>query len=314
LLTFSVANSMKRSVVWTVAGLARAGGAVGGLAWLGAGQVIRRRVPDTIDSPDRYGLTFEDVAFTATDGVRLGGWFIPAEPARGTVVFCHGHAGSMDPDLQYAPWFHAAGYNLLLFDFRGHGRSGGNRVSMGYLERRDLMGAVNHLATRGIDRVGVMGFSMGGAVGMATAPHCRTIHAVVSDSGFAELATAIAGGVRERFCGATTEGSPLCVRGLNRVLARLIVWLAGRRLGLDLASADPIRWVDRLAPAGLLLIVGGRDPYVSIEDTRRLYVRASGPKELWVVPEAGHRQIDACQPDEYRQRVLAFFDRYLIAA
>ncbi len=209
----------------------------------------------------------------------------------------------MDPDLESAPWLHAAGYNLLLFDFRAHGRSSGDRVSMGYLERRDLIGAAGYLATRGIDRIGVMGFSMGGVVGMITAPVCPAIRAVVSDSGFAELATAIAGGAAEE----------LPTPWLSWPLGRAIVWLAGRRLGFDLPSADPIRWVSQLAPAALFLIAGGQDPYVPAADVQRLYEHANGPKELWIVPEAGHRQIHVWQPEEYRRRVLAFFDRYLTA-
>ena len=44
------------------------------------------------------------------------------------MIFLHGHAGSMDPDVKYAPWFHERGISVLMFDFRGHGRSGGRRL------------------------------------------------------------------------------------------------------------------------------------------------------------------------------------------
>jgi fermentation-respiration switch protein FrsA (DUF1100 family) len=61
----------------------------------------------------------------------------------------------------------------------------------------------------------------------------------------------------------------------------------------------------------LLIIHGEEDPYVSVEDVQRLYDAAGEPKELWIAPGAGHRRVDQVYPDEYRERVLRFFGRYL---
>jgi dipeptidyl aminopeptidase/acylaminoacyl peptidase len=274
---------------------------IGAVSLYGSSQLIRRRVPDPPSDPAQHGLTFEEVTFPSRDGLTLRGWFIPAPEARGTIVFCHGHAGSMDPDVKYAPAFHERGYNVLMFDFRGHGRSEGQHVSMGYYERQDLLGAVDYLRGRGIDRVGVLGFSMGGAVAMATAPHTEAIRAVVSDGGFARLSDAITAGVRERHLPgflASLVGYP-------------ILWLMGLRLGCSLGGADPIRWVDEIAPRALFIIHGALDPFVTVADARELYAAASEPKEIWIVPEAGHRRADRHYPDEYRHRVLAFFDQWL---
>ncbi|HEM61335.1 MAG TPA: alpha/beta hydrolase, partial [Chloroflexi bacterium] len=91
----------------------------------------------------------------------------------------------------------------------------------------------------------------------------------------------------------------------------LILWLAGRRVGGDLEESEPLRWVSGIAPRPLLIIHGENDPYVSVEDARRLYDRAGQPKELWIAPGAGHRRVDEVYPDEYRDRVVGFFDRYL---
>ncbi len=62
--------------------------------------VLRRRPIEQDCPPDRFGLAYEEVTFPAADGLTLRGWFIPAErsTARGTIVFCHGQAGSMDRD------------------------------------------------------------------------------------------------------------------------------------------------------------------------------------------------------------------------
>ena len=263
----------------------------------GSQHIIKRRTPDVRTDPADYGLSYENVAIPSRDGLTLRGWFIPAESPRGTIVFCHGHAGSMDPDVEYAPAFHDGGYNVLMFDFRGHGRSEGQRVSMGYHERLDLLGAVDYLRSRGIDRVGVLGFSMGGAVAISTAPQSEAIRAVVSDGAFARLGSAIASGARER--------------GLPVWASPLMIGSASLRLGSWLPKADPIRWVDKIAPRALLIIHGGLDPYVSLAEVQELYTKAGEPKELWVVPEAGHRRVDKQRPDEYRARLLAFFDDWL---
>jgi fermentation-respiration switch protein FrsA (DUF1100 family) len=289
--------------VWLGAlGLAAlAGGAIGALAFYSARQLTRRRTPDAPSTPADLGLAGEPVAFPSRDGLTLRGWFIPAASPRGTVIFCHGHAGSMDPDLQYAPAFHRRGYNVLAFDFRAHGRSEGETVSMGALERLDLLGAVDWLSRQGIDRAGVLGFSMGGRVAIRTAPETEAIVAVVSDGGPATLLEAVSAGARER-------GLPAF---LSDPATRLALWLAGRQAGCDLAEADAARWVARLSPRALMLIHGGRDPYVSTRAVRGLFAAAGEPKELWIVPQAGHRQVDRLRPEEYRERVIGFFDRHL---
>lgn len=273
----------------------------GSIGLYGSQQIIRRRTPDVRTDPADYVLSYEKIAFKSRDGLTLRGWFIPAEKPRGTIVFCHGHAGSMDPDIEYAPAFHDSGYNVLMFDFRGHGRNEGQRVSMGYRERLDLLGAIDYLRSRGIDRVGVLGFSMGGAVAISTAPQSETIRAVVCDGGFTRLGNAIARGARER-------GWPGWIAAL---VSPLIICLASLRLGSWLPRADPVRWVDKIAPRALLIIHGGLDPYVSLADVHELYAKAGEPKELWVVPEAGHRRVDKQRPDEYRAKLLGFFDKWL---
>ncbi len=292
---------LQRVLLGLIGLLTLGGGIVGGLALYGAHLLTRRRLPDAPASPADYGLNCEGVTFSSRDGLTLRGWFMPATSPRGTVIMCHGHAGSLDPDLKYVPAFHDRRYNVLMFDFRGHGRSDGTVVSLGSLEQQDLLGAVDWLGKRGIHRVGALGFSMGGRVALNTAPQTDAIVAVVSDGGPVRLLEAVVAGSRER-------GLP---GFLAHLVGRLTLWLAGRQVGCDLGDADAIRWVSRLAPRALLLIHGGRDPYVSTAAVKELFAAAGEPKELWIVPQAGHRQVDEHCPDEYLDRVVGFFDRHL---
>jgi alpha-beta hydrolase superfamily lysophospholipase len=291
--------------------------AIGLLCWWWSTELIKCPEPDEPSSPEDFGLTFTEVLFPSTDGLGLHGWFFAAQGvdvpsleeydwatgSKGTIILAHGRFGSKDADLKYVPWLREDGYNCLMFDFRGHGRSEGNYTSFGYHERKDLLGAVDFLTSKNISRVGVLGFSLGAVVGITTAAEREEIVAVVADGAFVELRSALARGAEERHLPPWLVGS----------LGPFILWLAGKRVGGDLQESDPLRWVDRIAPRALFLIHGAQDRYSSVEGVQRLFERAGEPKELWVAPGAGHRRVDEIYPDQYRERVLGFFDRYLAA-
>ncbi len=264
-------------------------------------RMTSRRAPNERRSPAEYGLEFEEVRFPSRDGLILGGWWIPAKDSMRTVIFLHGHGGSMDPDVQYTPAMHAAGFNVLMFDFRAHGRSQGDFVSLGYLERQDVLGALDWLAARGLTRVGLLGFSMGGATAMLTAPIAPQVRAIVSDGGIARMTSALVGGLVESHA--------------PRWAARPVAWLAvlftSWRLGVSLFAYESIRWVGKVAPRPVFFIHGGRDPYLAPGEFEALVAAAGDPKEVWREENAWHRQVDLTAPDEYRRRLVAYFDRWL---
>jgi pimeloyl-ACP methyl ester carboxylesterase len=312
-----MAELMVPVLIVIVLALSLAVWALAALAWRWSTELIKCPQPDEPASPEDFGLPFTEVLFPSSDGLGLHGWFIPAEGvdissleeydwatgSKGTIVLAHGRFGSKDADLKYVPWLREAGYNCLMFDFRGHGLSEGNYTSFGYHERKDLVGALDFLRSKNISTVGVLGFSLGGVVGITTAAESEEIVAVVADGAFVELRSALARGAEERHL------PPWLVRSLGPSILRL----AGKRVGGDLQESDPLRWVDRIAPRAVFLIHGVEDPYVSVEDVQRLYERAGEPKELWIASWAGHRRVDEVYPDPYRERVLGFFDRYLAA-
>lgn len=250
-------------------------------------------------TPSDFNLPFENVRLGTTDGLNLSAWFVPAVRPLGTVVFCHGYSGDKSPDLEYVPWLRDAGLNVLLFDFRAHGDSEGSFTTLGYFERRDLVSAMNWLHTRGIDNVVVMGFSMGGAVALLTAVECPAILGVISDSGFASLRDLILDQAKKR-------GMP---RFLASLISNYVLFLSFIRTGANLSSIAPEFAISRISPRPVLIIHGGADTDVPVNHAQMLFDAARGPKELWIVPNAAHRRVDAAEPDEYRRRVLEFLDR-----
>lgn len=271
------------------------------LAWFGSNYLLARRPADEADSPANYGLAFETAEFRAGDGLLLRGWYIAAETSTKTVIICSGANGSMDSDVTIAPWLHAAGFNVLLFDWRAHGQSEGDVVTLGFNERYDLIAAVQYVKSKGAERVGGLGFSLGGTVALATAAVYEDISAVVADSPFVSLVSAVAGGLIERHM----------PEALAYLLARLFIATACLRTRLNLFDIDLVRWVQRIAPRPLLLIFGAQDVIAPKPEVDLIFAQAGIPKEIWRVPEAAHRNISTLRPEEYRQRISEFFREQL---
>ncbi len=136
-------------------------------------------------TPDRVGLAYESLEIVTEDGVRLHGWFIPADrQARGVLLFFHGNAGNISHRLDSLEIFFALGLDVLVFDYRGYGRSEGKVSEQGtYL---DADAAWRYLTERRrvpADRVVLFGRSLGAAV----AAHLATKHtprALIMESSF----------------------------------------------------------------------------------------------------------------------------------
>ena len=100
-------------------------------------------------TPRAAGLDYEDVTLTTADNVKLHGWWVPSRNARGTILLMHGNAGNISHRLGYLTMFNRLGYSVLLFDYRGYGKSGGHPDEEGTY--RDAEAAWLHLtATRNV--------------------------------------------------------------------------------------------------------------------------------------------------------------------
>ncbi len=246
---------------------------------------------EVFHTPDQLGLDYEDVTFEASDGVKLSGWFLRAQgAAKGTVVHFHGNAENMSGHITFADWLPRAGYNLLVFDYRGYGKSEGKVTRKGTI--LDGHAALDYVLSRpDVDpqRVFAFGQSIGGAVAIAVAAERPELRAVVVDSTFSSYRR-------------------IAAMHLRKML--LFKWLAGltARLALS-ADYDPIDCVDRLAPRALLVIASGQDEICFPELGRELYEAAREPKEFWLVPEAAHTETIFLKFDEAQRRITKWFEK-----
>ena len=155
-----------------------------GLEW----SHVFRPLRDLPSVPSDVGLPFEDVEFMASDGKRLHGWWIPAEGARATVLFCHGNAGNIGTRVDTLQVLHQFGVHVFAFDYRGYGKSRGMPSEHGM--RRDARAAYEVIRSRYRDSdappVIVYGRSLGGAIAMQLASERPTLGVIV-ESAFSSM-------------------------------------------------------------------------------------------------------------------------------
>ncbi len=259
--------------------------------------------------PSKYDLKYEDVTFRSTDGLILRGWFIHGEQVSGseikrlpTIIICHGLGANKSDFTDLANRLIEAHYNVLLFDFRRHGESDGKRTSIGYLEQKDLKGAIEYLKGRGDvdpDRLGAYGFSLGAAVIILTAVEQRDIKVIVADSPFTSL----------------EEQAAIVIKSIYFLptipFLQISIWIYELYFWVDIGTISPIDVIHKLQPTPIMLIGGEEDEQMISSDIQRLFNAASEPKEIWIISGAIHGGTLIKAGDEYTTVVIGYFDRYL---
>jgi fermentation-respiration switch protein FrsA (DUF1100 family) len=274
-------------------------------------------------TPEDYQLDSQDVRFRSEDGVPLVGWFIPSAQPGGPnsdagVVIVHGHYGNMgrswrvvreDGTVVQSNEFekgclalHRAGFNLLLFDLRNHGRSGAAPpVSLGLYESRDVLAAVRWLAERpeiNPNRVGVKGSSMGGASALLAAERdaeqAGLIQALWIDSTFSTARSAIGDVLEYQHIGLLQWSTLLWARALTRI---------------DVAQVQPVRAIaDLRIPIQLVHSID--DTMLDYHQSIELFEAGEpGCCELWITRGFSHNL--SWQHEDYQRRLVQFFEQHL---
>ncbi len=249
-------------------------------------------------TPAAQGLAYEEVAFTTADGVELRGWLVPHMEARGNVVFCHGHGRNRGHAAGLLPMLHEMGLNVLTFDFRGHGESGGHAVTFGYREKQDLLAAAAFLRRRCPGQpLFVVGVSYGAAITLQTIRALPDLRGAWVEGAFARLDDVVSAYFRP---------APPCLRA--RLAAAYDV----------LGCMDSGLWGPDVNPVGcragasvpVCFVHARHDELVPFAEAVALYDAYPGPKTCWWV-EAGHYDVRGRHRDEYLTRLQRFLESCL---
>ena len=241
----------------------------------------------TYTTPAQLGVRAEDVRIVTADGSRLHGWFLPAVGnAKGTVLHLHGNAANVSNHLPLVSWLPARGYNVLMVDYRGFGRSEGKPSLDGVVD--DAAAALAYLRTRpDVDatRLIMFGQSIGGATALRLlARDARGVRLGVIDSAFASYR----GIARD-----ATAGGPL---------APIAALTVGVLPGPD---KDPITALKSIR-VPLIFVHGARDTIIAAVNSEKLHAAASGSQH-WSVPDAMHIMALG-QPGSWREKLVQAMD------
>jgi dipeptidyl aminopeptidase/acylaminoacyl peptidase len=305
---------------FTVLGLA-AGGYAGISSAMAANLTRTQRIRPE-ETPESVGLEYRDVNFTSRgEDARLAGWIITPESGSDApqttahctswVIIVHGdntnRSDAKTGTLGIARALSRHGFGVFMFDLRGRGDSPAAMSSSGYFERLDLQGASDYLVSKGDDRsrIGVLGFSLGGAVALMAGSNPNNFGAVVSDSSFADFSLVLRNSMT----------------GIKRPLT---LWFPGMEFmaksiyGIDIKEISPARAIAR-SDTPVLVIHGEDDTVVPVEHARVLgrALGASfddiegGNETVWIVPRAGHTGSFRTQPKAYIEKLVKFYEAHL---
>ncbi|MEJ2716719.1 MAG: alpha/beta hydrolase [Deltaproteobacteria bacterium] len=234
--------------------------------------------PHLVNAPSDIGLYFEDVIFEASDGVRLHGWLVPAEPAHALLLFCHGNAGNISHRLDNVLRLHKLGLSVFIFDYRGYGRSEGRISEKGfYLDAEAAYDTARERIEGGRRKLVVFGRSLGGIAAVHLGA-VRVCDGLILESTFSNLGA--------------MAGHHFPIPAIGSVLKNRL-----NAIGEIPQVKVPI-----------LCFHGDRDSIVPIRFGRELYDAARAPKEFITLAGADHNDTYLVGGREYFDKLIHFID------
>jgi len=240
----------------------------------------------------KFNIPYQSIDLVTEDGVRLSAWYTP--PRKGAVILlAHGY-GDNRPE-----WVHALlakkGYGVIAWDARAHGESGGEISTIGYLEVLDVKAALDYvLAQPGVQHIGAWGGSMGAATLIRATAQFPQIEALFVDSSFASL---------------DDEFDYLVPYPLINPLAKFIAQV---ETGINLDEVNPINDIARISPRPVYIVHGAADTVAPPNAGEKLFNAAHEPRFLWVEENAAHLSIHLVNERRYKNRLLGFFNEWLL--
>jgi fermentation-respiration switch protein FrsA (DUF1100 family) len=231
-------------------------------------------------TPDTAGLSYEDVSFKSSDGLNLSGWFIPAEDQIGVLLFCHGNAGNISHRLDSILLFNRLRLGVLIFDYRGYGKSGGAPSEIGtYLDAEAAWNYLVHERKVPPHEIVVFGRSLGGSIA-ARLSEMYTPKALIIESTF-------------------TSMGDLAARFYPFLPVRLLL-----RFQYDTLSS-----LKRVS-APILIVHSRDDELVPFSHAEKLFSEFEGPKELLEI-RGGHNDGFISTGFHYEEGLRKFIARHL---
>ncbi|MDT2662669.1 alpha/beta hydrolase [Enterococcus hulanensis] len=243
-----------------------------------------------------------DWQLTSTDGLKLSAYYLPAEKDQHkTVIIAHGYMGQASDMPQYAKIYHDLGYNVLMPDARGHGKSEGDYIGFGWHERKDYLQWIDRVVKKDPQSEIVLhGVSMGGATVMMTSGEKLpdNVKAFVEDCGYSSVKGELNYQLKQMF---NLPSFPLIP--VTSLVTKI-------RAGYFFGEADAIKQLNK-NKRPMLFIHGDQDDFVPYSMLAEVYTATKGPKEQYVVHDAKHAEALSSNPSMYQKKVTEFIQKYV---
>jgi dipeptidyl aminopeptidase/acylaminoacyl peptidase len=250
-------------------------------------------------TPAKYGFDFKEISIPTKNNKNLYGWWVPAENPtnenKPTIMLVHGWSRNVDRAMSFIKRLHPAGYNLLAFDSRCHGRSDDDKFSSMVKFMEDIHASIDYsekLPNVDINRIGILGLSIGGASSIYAASFDSRIKSVVTVGAFSHPTKVMGDEFKKR-----------------KIPYFPFVWFIFKymefRIGENFDNLAPSRNIIK-SDASIFLIHGVDDTTVPIEQADELF-KAGNPDnvKLWKIEDKGHS--DCNHHTEFWDKVLDFY-------
>jgi hypothetical protein len=236
------------------------------LPGMGAGALLHPARRSVVGKPPAHCVNAE----LPGDGIALRGWLCGTPlSSRGTLVVLHGVADTRHSTVPIVERYLARGFDVIAYDSRAHGESGGDTCTYGFYEKRDLRTVIDAF---GHGPIVLLGSSLGAAVALQEAAIDPRVSVVVAVESFSDLRTV------------ATERAP---KFFTRGVIQRAFELAEREAGFQADAVSP-RQAAAMIHVPVLLVHGADDVETPPDHSRRIHDALKGPKRLILVPGVGH--------------------------
>lgn len=246
----------------------------------------------------------EDWLIKTPNSLKLFASYLDHHTAK-SVILLHGFMADGDSMAGFAKLFYDLGYKVLLPDARAHGKSQGNYIGYGWVEKADILQWINEIIARigQSSKIVVMGQSMGGATAMMVSGMKLPVQvkAFIEDCGYSN--------VKEEVLYQAANLVNL-KPAAGKCLVSLVSEINRIKNGFFLGQASCVQQLKKNTRP-FLFIHGGKDHFVPTKMVYQNYAATTAPKKLWIAPLAGHAMSLPMYYTEYQRQVDAFLAKYV---
>ena len=264
------------------------------IAWFVGGALVAPA--NRVVGPPPTDFPALSIQIESDSGATLAGWHLPVPDSNATAILLHPIRGDRRSMLSRAQLLRKHGYSTLLVDLQAHGESEGENITIGHLEKHDVLAAIEYVRSAApTQKVVIVGSSLGGAATLFARPK---VDAIVLESVYPTVSEAVHNRIGMR------------IGFLHHVVAPLLLIQLNPRLGVSPDELCPIDQLKQIQ-CPILIATGDCDEHTTIEEARRIFAMANDPKKLVVFNGAKHVDLLAYDQAKYEGEIVGYLNETL---